>query len=37
VRFASVYKDFQGTEDFEQELSGLRKDAPPKSSNVAGD
>lgn len=32
VRFASVYKDFQGTEDFEQELKVLRKDAPPKSA-----
>jgi transcriptional repressor NrdR len=32
VRFASVYKDFQGPEDFEKELSVLRKDAPPKSA-----
>lgn len=32
VRFASVYKDFQGPEDFELELSSLRKDAPPKSA-----
>lgn len=31
VRFASVYKNFQGPEDFESELSVLRKDAPPKS------
>ena len=31
VRFASVYKDFQGPEDFELELSSLRKEAPPKS------
>lgn len=30
VRFASVYKDFQRPEDFELELSSLRKDAPPK-------
>lgn len=30
VRFASVYKDFQGPEDFEKELSSLRKEAPPK-------
>lgn len=30
VRFASVYKDFQGPEDFELELSTLRKEAPPK-------
>lgn len=30
VRFASVYKDFQGPEDFEQELHSLRKEAPPK-------
>jgi len=30
VRFASVYKNFQGPEDFEQELSRLRKDVPPK-------
>lgn len=32
VRFASVYKDFQGPEDFELELSSLRKEAPPKSA-----
>ena len=31
VRFASVYKDFQGPEDFEKELVHLRKDAPPKT------
>lgn len=31
VRFASVYKNFQGPEDFESELSELRKDAPPKA------
>lgn len=31
VRFASVYKDFQGPEDFEKELSSLRKEAPPKA------
>jgi transcriptional repressor NrdR len=30
MRFASVYKDFQHPEDFEQELSSLRKEAPPK-------
>lgn len=30
VRFASVYKDFQDPEDFEKELSSLRKQAPPK-------
>lgn len=30
MRFASVYKDFQDPEDFEKELSSLRKDAPPK-------
>lgn len=30
VRFASVYKNFQEPEDFESELSELRKDAPPK-------
>jgi transcriptional repressor NrdR len=30
VRFASVYKDFQGPEDFEKELKSLRKEAPPK-------
>lgn len=30
VRFASVYKDFQGSEDFEKELHSLRKDVPPK-------
>lgn len=32
VRFASVYKNFEGPEDFELELSELRKDAPPKPS-----
>ncbi len=32
VRFASVYKDFQGPEDFEQELHSLRKEAPPKGA-----
>ena len=31
VRYASVYKDFQGPEDFEKELVHLRKDAPPKT------
>ena len=31
MRFASVYKDFQGTEDFEHELHQLRKEAPPKT------
>ena len=31
VRFASVYKDFQGPEDFETELLQLRKEAPPKT------
>jgi transcriptional repressor NrdR len=31
VRFASVYEDFQGPEDFEQALSSLRKEAPPKA------
>lgn len=30
VRFASVYKDFKGAEDFAQELSTLRKEVPPK-------
>jgi transcriptional repressor NrdR len=30
MRFASVYKDFQGPEDFEKELKSLRKEAPPK-------
>ncbi|MFT5223208.1 MAG: transcriptional repressor NrdR [Glaciecola sp.] len=30
MRFASVYKDFQQPEDFERELSSLRKAAPPK-------
>ncbi|MEY3020329.1 MAG: hypothetical protein RLZZ272_1313 [Actinomycetota bacterium] len=32
VRFASVYKGFEGAEDFERELSSLRKDAPPKDA-----
>lgn len=31
VRYASVYKDFQRPEDFEEELSVLRKELPPKS------
>jgi transcriptional repressor NrdR len=31
VRFASVYEDFQGPEDFEQAVSSLRKEAPPKA------
>jgi len=31
VRYASVYKDFQRPEDFEEELSELRKELPPKS------
>lgn len=30
MRFASVYKDFQQPEDFERELSSLRKADPPK-------
>jgi transcriptional repressor NrdR len=30
VRFASVYEDFQGPEDFEQTIAILRKEAPPK-------
>lgn len=34
VRFASVYKDFQGPEDFEKELHSLRKDAPPKGARA---
>lgn len=32
VRFASVYKNFEGPEDFEQELSALLKDDPPKGA-----
>ena len=32
VRFASVYKAFQGPEDFEKELHSLRKEAPPKGA-----
>lgn len=31
MRYASVYKDFQDPEDFEQELSSLRKEIPPKA------
>jgi transcriptional repressor NrdR len=31
VRYASVYKDFQRPEDFEEELSELRKELPPKA------
>jgi transcriptional repressor NrdR len=30
VRFASVYKNFEGPEDFEKELVELRKEDPPK-------
>ena len=30
MRFASVYKDFQGLSDFQQELVSLRKKAPAK-------
>lgn len=30
VRFASVYKNFEGPEDFEKELVELSKDEPPK-------
>ncbi|MGH3441341.1 MAG: transcriptional regulator NrdR [Nitriliruptorales bacterium] len=30
VRFASVYKDFQGPEDFEKELKSLRKAFPAR-------
>jgi transcriptional repressor NrdR len=30
IRFASVYKDFQGISDFEQELVSLQKRAPAK-------
>ncbi len=30
VRFASVYKNFEGPEDFEKELVELSKEAPPK-------
>ena len=30
VRYASVYKDFQRPEDFEEELWELRKELPPK-------
>lgn len=30
LRFASVYKDFQGPEEFADELNSLRKAQPPK-------
>lgn len=30
LRFASVYKDFQGPEEFALELNSLRKEEPPK-------
>lgn len=33
VRFASVYKNFEGPEDFEQELSELRKDDRPSDED----
>jgi transcriptional repressor NrdR len=36
VRFASVYKDFEGPEDFENELSELRKEEPPKTPERVG-
>jgi len=36
MRFASVYKDFQEAEDFEAELSSLRKAAPPKDLDAVG-
>lgn len=32
MRFASVYKDFQGPEDFEKELHSLRKESPPEDA-----
>ncbi|MFT6943244.1 MAG: transcriptional repressor NrdR, partial [Nitriliruptoraceae bacterium] len=32
VRFASVYKNFEGPEDFEKELDELSKEAPPKGA-----
>ena len=32
VRFASVYKDFQGPEDFEQELKSLSEKQRPKDA-----
>ncbi|MDX1619693.1 MAG: transcriptional regulator NrdR [Nitriliruptorales bacterium] len=37
VRFASVYKDFQGPEDFEKELHSLRKEVPPKAAEDPAD
>ena len=30
IRFASVYKDFQGISDFQEELTSLRKKEPAK-------
>lgn len=33
LRFASVYKDFQELNDFEQELGALAKKSPPKGVN----
>lgn len=30
VRFASVYKNFEGPDDFHKELVGLSKEEPPK-------
>lgn len=35
MRFASVYKDFQGPEDFETELHSLRKAEPPKARQAS--
>jgi transcriptional repressor NrdR len=32
LRFASVYKDFEGAEDFERELESLQKKVPAKGS-----
>ena len=37
VRFASVYKDFQGPEDFEKELHSLKKEVPPKAAEDPAD
>lgn len=36
VRFASVYKNFEGPEDFEKELGELSKDEPPKDAPPKG-
>jgi transcriptional repressor NrdR len=37
MRFASVYKDFQGLTDFAHEMGALQKVTPPKAATRAGE